>query len=44
MVGVKDEVAGQEPGEEMDERQEVELLGSKGIPDLDSVETETCLW
>lgn len=32
----------QEPEEEMDERQEVELLGSKGIPDLGSVETETC--
>lgn len=31
----------QEPEEEMDERQEVELLGSKGIPDL---ETEICFW
>lgn len=34
----------QEPEEEMDERQEVELLGSKGIPDLGSVETDSRVW
>lgn len=35
---------GQEQEEEMDERQEVELLASKGIPDLGFAETETCFW
>lgn len=34
----------QEEEEEMDDRQEVELLGSNGIPDLGSVETEPKLW
>lgn len=33
----------QEPEEEMDERQEVELLRSKGIPDSSSGETGTCI-